>query len=218
MYTGLNMLQSSRYFFVKKGIIMTEQSIAKKGIILNTVLIIATIVAFIVIKITNSYLTSNFGYSGYYMEMFTLQKATLIGLLIVSVVVTICSAVLMTKNQGKNTGFILLIVGAVIAGILALLGFVLGIITWILCGVSISQFRKLQGESNFESNLDFGAVAELKKSSDNANSTQASPAQKTETAVQAEVVPAEAEDDAAPVDVDYEVKSEDNDSSYSTEA
>lgn len=81
---------------------MTEQSIAKKGIILNTVLIIATIVAFIVIKITNSYLTSNFGYSGYYMEMFTLQKATLIGLLIVSVVVTICSAVLMTKNQERT--------------------------------------------------------------------------------------------------------------------
>lgn len=159
---------------------MTEQSIAKKGIILNSVLIIATVVAFIVIKITNSYLTSNFGLSGYYMEMFTLQRATLIGLFIVSLVVTICSAVLMTKNHGKNTGFILLIVGAVIAGILALLGLVLGIITWILCGVSITQFRKLQGESNFESNLDFGAVAELKKSSDNDNSTQAAPVQKVE--------------------------------------
>ena len=182
---------------------MTEQSIAKKGIILNTILIIATIVAFIVIKITNQYLTSNFGLSGYYMEMFTLQRATLIGLLIVSVVVTICSAVLMTKNHGKNTGFILLIVGAVIAGILALLGLVLGIITWILCGVSITQFRKLQGESNFESNLDFGAVAELKKSSDNDNSTQAAPVQKVEA------VPAEQEAEAAPVDVDYEVKSED---------
>lgn len=174
---------------------MTEQSIAKKGIILNTVLIIATVVAFIVIKITNQYLTSNFGLSGYYMEMFNLQRATLIGLFIVSLVVTICSAVLMTKNHGKNTGFILLIVGAVIAGILALLGLVLGIITWILCGVSITQFRKLQGESNFESNLDFGAVAELKKSSDSANSTQ-----------------------AAPVDVDYEVKSEDNSPSGDTEA
>ena len=191
---------------------MTEQSIAKKGIILNTILIIATIVAFIVIKITNQYLTSNFGLSGYYMEMFTLQRATLIGLLIVSVVVTICSAVLMTKNHGKNTGFILLIVGAVIAGILALLGLVLGIITWILCGVSITQFRKLQGESNFESNLDFGAVAELKKSSDNDNSTQAAPVQKVEA------VPAEQETEAAPVDVDYEVKSEDNSTSANTEA
>lgn len=191
---------------------MTEQSIAKKGIILNSVLIIATVVAFIVIKITNQYLTSNFGFSGYYMEMFTLQRATLIGLFIVSLVVTICSAVLMTKNHGKNTGFILLIVGAVIAGILALLGFVLGIITWILCGVSITQFRKLQGESNFESNLDFGAVAELKKSSDSANSTQAAPVQKAET------VPAEQEAEAAPVDVDYEVKSEDNSTSDNTEA
>ena len=191
---------------------MTEQSIAKKGIILNTVLIIATVIAFIVIKITNSYLTSNFGYSGYYMEMFTLQRATLIGLLIVSVVVTICSAVLMTKNHGKNTGFILLIIGAVIAGILASRGFVLGIITWILCGVSITQFRKLQGESNFESNLDFGAVAELKKSSDNDTSTKAVPVQK------AEAVPAEQEAEAAPVDVDYEVKSEDNSPSGNTEA
>lgn len=191
---------------------MTEQSIAKKGIILNTILIIATVVAFIVIKITNQYLTSNFGFSGYYMEMFTLQRATLIGLFIVSLVVTICSAVLMTKTHGKNTGFILLIVGAVIAGILALLGFVLGIITWILCGVSITQFRKLQGESNFESNLDFGAVAELKKSSDSANSTQAAPVQKAET------VPAEQEAEAAPVDVDYEVKSEDNSTSDNTEA
>ena len=191
---------------------MTEQSIAKKGIILNTILIIATIVAFIVIKITNSYLTSNFGLSGYYMEMFTLQRATLIGLFIVSLVVTICSAVLMTKTHGKNTGFILLIVGAVIAGILALLGFVLGIITWILCGVSITQFRRLQGESNFESNLDFGAVAELKKSSDNDTSIKAEPVQK------AEAVPAEQEAEAAPVDVDYEVKSEDNSPSGNTEA
>ena len=191
---------------------MTEQSIAKKGIILNSVLIIATVVAFIVIKITNSYLTSNFGLSGYYMEMFTLQRATLIGLLIVSVVVTICSAVLMTKNHGKNTGFILLFIGAVIAGILASRGFVLGIITWILCGVSITQFRKLQGESNFESNLDFGAVAELKKSSDNDNSTQAAPVQKVEA------VPAEQEAEAVPVDVDYEVKSEDNSPSGDTEA
>mgnify|MGYP000914997440 FL=1 len=200
---------------------MTEQSIAKKGIILNTVLIIATVIAFIVIKITNSYVSSNFGYCGYYMEMFTLQRATLIGLFIVSLVVTICSAVLMTKTHGKNTGFILLIVGAVIAGILALLGLVLGIITWILCGVSITQFRKLQGESNFESNLDFGAVAELKKSSDSANSTQAAPVQKAETVPaeqEAEAAPAEQDAEAVPVDVDYEVKSEDNSPSGDTEA
>lgn len=200
---------------------MTEQSIAKKGIILNTVLVIATLAAFLVIKITNQYLLSSYGYSGYYMEIYTVQKATFIGLLIVSVVVTICSAVLMTKTHGKNTGFILLIVGAVIAGILASRGFVLGIITWILCGVSITQFRKLQGESNFESNLDFGAVAELKKSSDSANSTQAAPVQKAETAPaeqEAEAAPAEQEVEAVPVDVDYEVKSEDNSPSVDTEA
>ncbi len=50
------------------------------------------------------------------------------------------------------------------------LGLVLGIITWILCGVSITQF-KLRGEA--AESLDFGAVAQEQKYSDNDNSTQA---------------------------------------------
>ncbi len=191
---------------------MTEQSIAKKGIILNTVLVIATLVAFLVIKITNQYLLSSYGYSGYYMEIYTVQRATFIGLLVVSIAIIIFSIILMTKSRSKNTGFILLIIGAVVAAILAMLGLVLGIVTWILCGVSINQFRKLQGESNFESNLDFGAVAELKKTVSNDTQTQASPVSETpvhnvETVVEAEAVPAEAE--SAPVDVAYEVKADD---------
>lgn len=193
---------------------MTEQSIAKKGIILNTVLVIATLVAFLVIKITNQYLLSSYGYSGYYMEIYTVQRATFIGLLVVSIAIIIFSIILMTKSRSKNTGFILLIIGAVVAAILAMLGLVLGIVTWILCGVSINQFRKLQGESNFESNLDFGAVAELKKTVSNDTQTQASPSpvsetpvHNVETVVEAEAVPAEAE--SAPVDVAYEVKADD---------
>ena len=191
---------------------MTEQSIAKKGIILNTVLVIATLVAFLVIKITNQYQLSSYGYSGYYMEIYTVQRATLIGLVVVSIAIIIFSIILMTKSRSKNTGFILLIIGAVVAAILAMLGLVLGIVTWILCGVSINQFRKLQGESNFESNLDFGAVAELKKTVSNDTQTQASPVSETpvhnvETVVEAEAVPAEAE--SAPVDVAYEVKADD---------
>ena len=191
---------------------MTEQSIAKKGIILNTVLVIATLVAFLVIRITNQYLLSSYGYSGYYMEIYTVQRATFIGLLVVSIAIIIFSIILMTKSRSKNTGFILLIIGAVVAAILAMLGLVLGIVTWILCGVSINQFRKLQGESNFESNLDFGAVAELKKTVSNDTQTQASPVSETpvhnvETVVEAEAVPAEAE--SAPVDVAYEVKADD---------
>ena len=191
---------------------MTEQSIAKKGIILNTVLVIATLVAFLVIRITNQYLLSSYGYSGYYMEIYTVQRATFIGLLVVSIAIIIFSIILMTKSRSKNTGFILLIIGAVVAAILAMLGLVLGIVTWILCGVSITQFRKLQGESNFESNLDFGAVAELKKTVSNDTQTQASPVSETpvynvETVVEAEAVPAEAE--SAPVDVAYEVKADD---------
>ena len=191
---------------------MTEQSIAKKGIILNTVLVIATLVAFLVIKITNQYLLSSYGYSGYYMEIYTVQRATFIGLLVVSIAIIIFSIILMTKSRSKNTGFILLIVGAALAAILAMRGLMLGIVTWILCGVSINQFRKLQGESNFESNLDFGAIAELKKTVSNDTQTQGSPVSETpvhnvETVVEAEAVPAEAE--SAPVDVAYEVKADD---------
>ena len=191
---------------------MTEQSIAKKGIILNTVLVIATLVAFLVIKITNQYLLSSYGFSGYYMEIYTVQKATFIGLLVVSIAIIIFSIILMTKSRSKNTGFILLIIGAALAAILAMRGLMLGIVTWILCGVSINQFRKLQGESNFESNLDFGAIAELKKTVSNDTQTQASPVSETpvhnvETVVEAEAVPAEAE--SAPVDVAYEVKADD---------
>ena len=191
---------------------MTEQSIAKKGIILNTVLVIATLVAFLVIRITNQYLLSSYGYSGYYMEIYTVQRATFIGLLVVSIAIIIFSIILMTKSRSKNTGFILLIIGAALAAILAMRGLMLGIVTWILCGVSINQFRKLQGESNFESNLDFGAVAELKKTVSNDTQTQASPVSETpvhnvETVVEAEAVPAEAE--SAPVDVAYEVKADD---------
>lgn len=188
---------------------MTEQSIAKKGIILNTVLIIATFVAFLVIKITNQFLLSSYNYSGYYMEMYTIQRATLIGLVIVSVATIILAVLLMTKSSSKNTGFILLIIGAIVAAILAMFGLVLGIITWILCGVSINQFRKLQGESAFESNLDFGAVSELKKAAENNTPAQAVTVATSETVVEPESKPVKVEAEAAPVDVAYEVKSED---------
>ena len=188
---------------------MTEQSIAKKGIILNTVLIIATFVAFLVIKITNQFLRSSYNYSGYYMEMYTIQRATLIGLVIVSVATIILAVLLMTKSSSKNTGFILLIIGAIVAAILAMFGLVLGIITWILCGVSINQFRKLQGESAFESNLDFGAVSELKKAAENNTPAQAATVATSETVVEPESKPVKVEAEAAPVDVAYEVKSED---------
>ena len=44
---------SGSLLFLMEGNIMTQQSIAKKGILINTVLIIATVVAFLVIRITN---------------------------------------------------------------------------------------------------------------------------------------------------------------------
>ena len=52
--------------------------------------------------------------------------------------------------------FILLAVSAGVALVLALNDVVLGIVTWILSGISISQLRKVSAESEFESGLSSG--------------------------------------------------------------
>ena len=58
---------------------MTQQSIAKKGILINTVLIIATVVAFIVIRITNYIVEYSFENSSIYY-LIDIQKYTFIAL------------------------------------------------------------------------------------------------------------------------------------------
>ena len=191
---------------------MTEQSIAKKGILLDTILIIATIIAFAVIRITNRTLVTG-SYSGNYMAAYNTQRFTFI---VVSIAVMIGAIILLIKSSKKSTGFVLLIISAIVTLVLAFLGLVLGIITWILCGVSISQLRKLQGESEFESsvesNLDFGAVADLKKAAaakttETAETAEASAATESTATANAETV----------VDVDYEVKTEAPDASVQNE-
>lgn len=188
---------------------MTEQSIAKKGILLDTILIIATIIAFAVIRITNRTLVTG-SYSGNYMAAYNTQRFTFIALIVVSIAVMIGAIILLIKSSKKSTGFVLLIISAIVTLVLAFLGLVLGIITWILCGVSISQLRKLQGESEFESsvesNLDFGAVADLKKAAA-AKTAETSAATESTATANAETV----------VDVDYEVKTEAPDASVQNE-
>ena len=190
---------------------MTEQSIAKKGILLDTILIIATIIAFAVIRITNRTLITG-SYSGNYMAAYNTQRFTFIALIVVSIAVMIGAIILLIKSSKKSTGFVLLIISAIVTLVLAFLGLVLGIITWILCGVSITQLRKLQGESDVESNLDFGAVADLKKAAaakttETAETAEASAATESTATANAETV----------VDVDYEVKTEAPDASVQNE-
>ena len=194
---------------------MTEQSIAKKGILLDTILIIATIIAFAVIRITNRTLVTG-SYSGNYMAAYNTQRFTFIALIVVSIAVMIGAIILLIKSSKKSTGFVLLIISAIVTLVLAFFGLVLGIITWILCGVSISQLRKLQGESEFESsvesNLDFGAVADLKKAAaaktaETAETAEVSAATESTATANAETV----------VDVDYEVKTEAPDASVQNE-
>lgn len=131
---------------------MTHQSIAKKGIAINGALIIATVIAFILVKITNyvieySYTDTNIAF------IFNLQRFTFIGLEVVSAVAIVLAIVLFIKSNMKMMGFILLAVSAGVALVLALNYVVLGIVTWVLSGLSISMLRKVGAESEFERGL-----------------------------------------------------------------
>ena len=130
---------------------MTQQSIAKKGIAINGALIIATVIAFILVRITNyiieySYTDTNIAF------IFNLQRFTFIGLEVISAVAIVLAIVLFIKSNMKMMGFILLAVSGV-ALVLALNYVVLGIITWVLSGLSISMLRKVGAESEFERGL-----------------------------------------------------------------
>ena len=131
---------------------MTQQSIAKKGIAINGALIIATVIAFILVRITNyiieySYTDTNIAF------IFNLQRFTFIGLEVISAVAIVLAIVLFIKSNMKMMGFILLAVSAGVALVLALNYVVLGIITWVLSGLSIRMLRKVGAESEFERGL-----------------------------------------------------------------
>ena len=131
---------------------MTQQSIAKKGIAINGALIIATVIAFILVRITNyiieySYTDTNIAF------IFNLQRFTFIGLEVISAVAIVLAIVLFIKSNMKMMGFILLAVSAGVALVLALNYVVLGILTWVISGLSISMLRKVGAESEFERGL-----------------------------------------------------------------
>ena len=77
---------------------MTYQIIAKKGILLDTILIIATIIAFAVIRITNRTLVTG-SYSGNYMAAYNTQRFTFIALIVVSIAVMIGAIILLIKSS-----------------------------------------------------------------------------------------------------------------------
>ena len=184
---------------------MTQQSIAKKGIAINGALIIATVIAFILVRITNyiieySYTDTNIAF------IFNLQRFTFIGLEVISAVAIVLAIVLFIKSNMKMMGFILLAVSAGVALVLALNYVVLGIITWVLSGLSISMLRKVGAESEFERGLNSRnsmhqfTTANPNNSFNNINNQNAAPEPQAAPVVEqaSEAAPAE-EAPAAPV-------------------
>lgn len=182
---------------------MTQQSIAKKGILINTVLIIATVVAFIVIRITNYIVEYSFENSSIYY-LIDIQKYTFIALEVISAIAIVLAIVLFIKSNMKMIAFILLAVSAGVALVLALNYVVLGIVTWILSGISISQLRKVSAESEFKSGLSSGnsmhqyTTANPNNSFNNINNQNSAPTTGPAAAPAAEPAPT-AEPAATPV-------------------
>lgn len=190
---------------------MTQQSIAKKGILINTVLIIATVVAFIVIRITNYIVEYSFENSSIYY-LIDIQKYTFIALEVISAIAIVLAIVLFIKSNMKMIAFILLAVSAGVALVLALNYVVLGIVTWILSGISISQLRKVSAESEFESGLSSGnsmrqyTTANPNNSFNNINNQNSAPTAEPAATLVAE--PAQAAEPTPVVEAKLETEAE----------
>ena len=190
---------------------MTQQSIAKKGILINTVLIIATVVAFIVIRITNYIVEYSFENSSIYY-LIDIQKYTFIALEVISAIAIVLAIVLFIKSNMKMIAFILLAVSAGVALVLALNYVVLGIVTWILSGISISQLRKVSAESEFESGLSSGnsmrqyTTANPNNSFNNINNQKSAPT--AEPAATPVAEPAQAAEPTPVVEAKHETEAE----------
>ena len=120
------------------------KSLAKKAKLANIGLIGLTLCAFVGFHITN------------FMNDFWLQEDLLLIYQILSFVFVIISGYLFW--QLKDTTFkggILLLIASVISLIFSLLGMMLGLIIWVLCGVSIRQIN------NSNQDLDFSSLPKI---------------------------------------------------------
>ena len=79
-----------------------------------------------------------------------------IGLLVVgvcAVVVIVLTAILMKKNQKRVKGLGFLLAASICTLVFSIIGMMLGLVVWILCGISIQKLSQKKAEDNFEAQL-----------------------------------------------------------------
>lgn len=130
---------------------METNTIIKRAKLLNYVEIALTVILFVLFKILNT-AASNASLEQL-DSLIGIQRICLIVSGIISIVVIICTAVLMSKNQKRVKGLGLLLAAGIVTLVFSILGLMFGLVIWILCGISLNKLKQKKAEDQFESQL-----------------------------------------------------------------
>ena len=131
---------------------METNTIIKRAKLLNYVEIGLTVILFVLFQILNA-VAENTESMEELNSLLGIQYICLIISAIISVVVIICTAILMSKNQKRVNGLGLLLAAGIVTLIFSLIGAMLGIVIWVLCGLSLNKLKQKKAEDQFEAQL-----------------------------------------------------------------
>ena len=112
---------------------MDVNEIASKGRLFNIVIILVNAVTYI------SYFMGRFSDS---TAVWVFQTICRVGGVVAAIVCIIYAAILIKNNEGRLKGLGLLLASSIVSLIFSALGFMLGLVIWILSGISMSQLQK----------------------------------------------------------------------------
>ena len=131
---------------------METNTIIKRAKLLNYVEIGLTVILVVLFQILNA-VAENTDSMEELNSLLGIQYICLIISAIISVVVIICTAILMSKNQKRVNGLGLLLAAGIVTLIFSLIGAMIGLVIWILCGISLNKLKQKKAEDQFEAQL-----------------------------------------------------------------
>ena len=141
---------------------MEAQSLLKLGRGGNILLIIANAAMFFFFTIERS-VVKGWTYADLanyqkVQNLITLENTVRIVVGVAALIALALCIVGMVKNEGKLKGWGLLLPAAIVTGVFAILGLMLGIVIWILCGISLSMLNRSYNE--YTSMQNFGPAGD----------------------------------------------------------
>lgn len=139
---------------------METSKITKIAKVLNIVEIVVTVVMFIMFNALNTVAKSATTQEEF-DKVVNIQTIALFILGAISVVVIALTAFLMAKNQKRVKGLGCLLASGIITLLFSITGLMLGIIVWVLSGISLKSLKQKDAEEDFKAQLNLEAnVAE----------------------------------------------------------